>query len=133
MKDEKTRARVVAVAMGLQGVSILGTWVGFILGGSFKDGIRTIENNMYLGLHLVAETVMGTLLIVGSVGLLFERTWGRVVGLVGLGSVIYSTINSMADTLRNKPKLTPILLFNLVLAAATAIMLARTKQAGGTD
>jgi DMSO/TMAO reductase YedYZ heme-binding membrane subunit len=119
------RHRLSAIMMGVQGVAILGTWAGFLVGGSFKDGVRTVENNMYLGLHFVAEILMGLLLVVGSGGLLAKRSWGRIVKLLGLGSVIYSTINSMADTIRNKPALTPVLLVNLLLAILIAAVLTR--------
>ena len=117
------RDRVIAILMGLQGLAIVGTWAGFIAGGSFKDGIRTVEKDMYLGLHFTAEIVMGLLLIAGSAGLLAGRSWGQIVGLLGLGAVIYSTVNSMADTIRNKPALTPALLVSLALSTILAIAL----------
>jgi hypothetical protein len=127
MRVKNGENRLSAIVMGLQGVSILGMWSAYIFRGVFRDGIRTVENNMYLGLHLLAEMVMGTLLIAGSIGVLLGRGWGRLVGLVGLGSVVYSTINSMADTIRNKPKLTPILVVNLVMALVMAAMFARKR------
>jgi hypothetical protein len=119
--------RLPEIVMGLQGLAIVGSWAGFIRGGAFKDGPKTVENNMYLGMHLLAEMTMGVLLITGSVGLLMDRTWGRAAGLLGLGSVTYSTINSMADTIRNKPKLTPLLLVNLVVAVVAAFPLAEVR------
>jgi hypothetical protein len=50
----------------------------------------------------VIATMTGLLLIAGRAELLARRTWGRMVGLLELGAVIYSTGNSMADTTRNK-------------------------------
>ena len=123
------RDRVIAILMGLQGLAIVGTWAGFISGGSFKDGIRTIEKDMYLGLHFTAEIVMGLLLIAGSAGLLAGRSWGQIVGLLGLGAVIYSTVNSMADTIRNKPALTPALVVSLALSTILAIALGWRRTA----
>jgi hypothetical protein len=119
--------RIVAALMLVQGVSIIGMWGAFIYGGVFRNGLRTVENNMYLGLHVLAEFMMGALLIAGSIGLLANCAWGRVVSAVGIGSVIYSTVNSMADTVRNKPNLTPILFGNLVLAVLMAIALVRRR------
>jgi hypothetical protein len=113
-----------ALVQAGQGLAILGMWAGYVRGGAFKDGARTVENNMFLGLHVVAETVMGVLLVIGSAGLLLRRAWGRAVGLLGLGAVIYSTLNGLADTLRNKPALTPVLLVNCLLASVTAGVLA---------
>jgi hypothetical protein len=60
--------------------------------------MSTGDNN----LGRVIATMTGLLLMAGRAELLARRTWGRMVGLLELGAVIYSTGNSMADTTRNK-------------------------------
>jgi hypothetical protein len=123
-----SQKNAVAIILALQGLAILGTWIGFIRAGAFKNGIRTVENNMYLGIHVLAEAIMGLLLVIGAVAMLLQKSWGRAVAIAGAGAVIYSTVNSMADTIRNKPNLTPVLLANLLIAAGAVFSLARRDR-----
>lgn len=43
-----------------------------------------------------------------------RRLWGRPLAYVAGGMVIYSTINSLGESVKNTPSLTPVLVVSLV-------------------
>ena len=113
------QTRLAASVLGLLAVAILGMWAFFLAQGFLSAGVVTIENNMLAIFHLTAECVMGLLLALAAWGVFAGRRWGAALALLAVGALIYSTLNSLGDTVRNKPNLTPILLVSLALGIAS--------------
>lgn len=119
--------RVPAYILLVLGSIILLMWAVFIASGVLEDGVRTVENNQYLVFHIAAECLMGFTLVAAGIGLMRKAAWADPAAFAGLGMTIYSTINSLAHSVRNEPGLTPVLVVSLALAVATLAMLAGTR------
>ena len=125
--------RVPALLMVALGSVVLLMWIVFVASGVLEDGIRTVENDQYLAFHIAAECLMGAALIAAGAGLLRTAWWAMPVAFVALGMTIYSTINSLAHSVRNEPGLTPVLLVSLALAIAVLAMLAGSQLTRGKE
>jgi len=101
---------VVGLFLVAAGLSAIGYWANFVLAGNMPDGLWTVENNTYIAFHIGAEGVTALLAVFGGLGLLRRRPWGAAVGLVALGGLLYSTVNSLAFSVLSAPELTPIFL-----------------------
>ena len=126
-------ARFAGWAMLALGAIILVMWTVFLATGVLDNGIWTVENNQYLAFHIIAESTMGLLLIVAGVALLRRKRWAVPAAYLGLGMTVYSTINSLAHSVRNEQTLTPVFLASLALACAMAVILMRTDLNIGKD
>lgn len=103
-------AVVVGVILILIGFAIIAYWVNFAYRGNMPQGLWTVENNQYIVFHQAAEYLMALLAIVGGIGLLAGRGWGMATSLVALGALLYTSVNSLAFSLKSAPNLTPIFL-----------------------
>lgn len=126
-------ARFAGWAMLALGAIILVMWTAFLATGVLDDGILTVENNQYLAFHITAESIMGLLLVVAGAAMLRRKRWAVPAAYQGLGMTVYSTINSLAHSVRNEQALTPVLLASLALACALAVILMRTDLNNGKD
>lgn len=103
-------AIVVGVVLILIGVAIIGYWVLYALRGNMPDGLWTVVNNQYIAYHQAAEVIMALLAVAGGFGLLSGRGWGMATSLAALGALLYTSVNSLANSVRNEPSFTPIFL-----------------------
>lgn len=72
-----------------------------------------------LGFHLVAEFTTALTLIVSGWALLADRRWGRDLGLVALGILVYSLIVSPGYFAQHG-QWVPVIMFALLLIASLA-------------
>lgn len=103
-------AAVVGLFLILIGLGVIAFWVTYVFRGHMPQGIWTVENNVYIIYHQAAEVLAALLAIVGGFGLLMGRGWGMATSLAALGALLYSSINSLAHSVKNAPELTPIFL-----------------------
>ena len=106
----KRESRALAGFLGFTGVGIMRYWVRWLRQGNLKEGVRTVEGDSYIALHVAAEALAGVASIVAAIGLVTGKTWATVAGAFALGMVAYSTLNALGWALRNDRKLvTPLL------------------------
>jgi hypothetical protein len=80
-------------------------WLGWLRRGNLKQGLRTVEGDSYVALHVAAEVLMGLASVVAAIGLVTGRAWASIAAAFALGMVAYSTINALGWALRNDRKL----------------------------
>ena len=100
-----SRSRALAGFLGFTGAGIVRYWVGWLRKGNLKEGLRTVENDSYIALHVAAEVLAGLASVVAAIGLVTGRAWATIAGAFALGMVAYSTINALGWALRNDRKL----------------------------
>jgi hypothetical protein len=100
-----SRSKALAGFLGFTGAGIIRYWVSWLRKGNLKEGLRTVEGDSYIALHVAAEVLAGLLSVVAAIGLATGRTWATIVGAFALGMVAYSTINALGWALRNDRKL----------------------------
>ena len=115
MKEQRTwQSTCVGIILALLGLSMLGFWGMWLAQGNLIDGFKTVENNNYIVFHILAESIAGIAALRAAVGLFMRWQSGRRFVYIAGGMVIYSTINSLGDSVRNIPSLTPVLIGSLV-------------------
>jgi hypothetical protein len=80
--------KIAAVYFIVIGISVLGMWSMTILTGGIKEGPVEIS------FHLVSEFLMAILLLIGGIGLLRGKTYGKKLFLISNGMLIYSVLNA---------------------------------------
>jgi peptidoglycan/LPS O-acetylase OafA/YrhL len=83
--------KVLSIYSIIIGTLIIGMWLTFILTG------RVPEINTNLGaiiLHLIAELLTASLLLLGGYGLITNNKWGLNLNLAALGMLLYTVIMS---------------------------------------
>ena len=106
----KRESRALAGFLGFTGVGIMRYWVRWLRQGNLKEGVRTVENDSYVALHVAAEALAGLASVVSAIGLVTGKTWATIAGAFALGMVTYSSLNALGWALRNDRKLvTPLL------------------------
>jgi CHASE2 domain-containing sensor protein len=102
------------------GVLMIVQWAFFILTG---QGPELQSEPLRIAFHLAAEGVTAALLIIAGAALLRSRRWARSVGLVALGSLVYTSIVSPGyfAQLGQWPLVT---MFAALLASAVACIVA---------
>jgi hypothetical protein len=85
--------RLAGVFELLVGLGIIGLWTTLLLNGKVPE-IRAGDRAIYF--HIVAEYVLGLVLVLGGLLLLLigDKTLVRVLAAAAAGGLIYSTINS---------------------------------------
>ena len=101
----KRESRALAGFLGLTGAGIVRYWVRWLRQGNLKEGVRTVEGDSYIALHVAAEALTGVVSLVAALGLVTGRAWATVAGAFALGMVAYSTVNALGRALRNDRKL----------------------------
>ena len=100
-----SRSKALAGFLGFTGAGIIRYWVGWLRKGNLKEGLRTVEGDSYVALHVAAEVLAGLLSVVAAIGLVTGRAWATIAGAFALGMVAYSTVNALGWALRNDRKL----------------------------
>ena len=73
------------------GLSMIGMWSKFYLAGQIPElATRPFE----IAMHIAAELLSSTLLLVGGGAILFRKNWGTVIYSVSMGMLLYSLIAS---------------------------------------
>jgi len=101
----KRESRALAGFLGFTGAGIVRYWVRWLRQGNLKEGVRTVEGESYIALHVAAEALAGVASIVAAIALVTGRAWATIAGAFALGMVAYSTINALGWALRNDRKL----------------------------
>jgi len=70
------------------GISVLGMWSMIILTGGITEGLIEIS------FHLFSEFLMSILLIIGGIGLLRNKVYGKNIFLISNSMLIYSVLNA---------------------------------------
>lgn len=124
MKAQNTWQEIsVSILLALIGLGMLGFWAMWLAQGNLANGIHTVENNQFIVFHLTAEATAALLAIVGAVGVLLRRSFGRPLAFIAGGMVSYATINSLAHSVKNDPRLTPIFVVSLVVVLVCFVLL----------
>jgi hypothetical protein len=116
-------AILAGIILVLAGIGIIAYWVVYVMGGNMPQGLWTVVGGQYIAYHQAAEFVMALLAIAGGFGLLLGRGWGMATSLAALGALLYTSINSLANSVRNAPSLTPVFLAVLGLSLICFIAL----------
>jgi hypothetical protein len=102
------QTRVVPTAMAVQGVGMLAMWVPILAGHPSVEEhgfFRAREDGLLLWPHVVAEVATAGALATAAVGLYQEEAWGRTAGLVALGALAYTSLNSLNWALAEEDRL----------------------------
>lgn len=97
--------KIIPIFMFILGLGIFIIWITDILRGKFNgqgNFFKWREGENMLWPHFFAEFITGGLLIIGAAGLFFIIEWSQNISLVGLGALIYSSINSSGWVLAEK-------------------------------
>jgi len=103
--SSKRKSRALAGFLGFTGAGIVRYWVRWLRQGNLKEGVRTVEGDSYIALHVAAEVLAGLASAVAAIGLVTGRAWATIAGAFALGMIAYSTINALGWALRNDRKL----------------------------
>jgi len=129
--DIKSRLKVILVTLLiLNSIWVVLLWPFDIANGAFPRGL--LANNMGGSIpifRLAAEFLMAAITVVGLIGWVQGKRWGRGLSLLGIGMFCYSAINSMGWAFTNNPILAAPMLFTLLLAAILVPMLLCEKSA----
>lgn len=101
----KRRSRVLGGFLGFTGAGMMRYWLGWLRRGNLKQGLRTVEGDSYIALHVAAEVLTGLASVVAAIGLVAGRAWASIAAAFALGMVAYATINALGWALRNDRKL----------------------------
>ena len=100
----------ISAFMVLAGVALVGIWtLDLMKGNKYDKGngllkMREKTTGQILIPHLIAEYSTGLCLLAGAYGLHTGKPWGRDVALLGLGALIYTSINSLSWVLTEKER-----------------------------
>jgi hypothetical protein len=114
----------------LIGAMVFIQWAFFLVSGSVPE----LETAPWeIGFHMAAEALMAVLLIIGGWALLKRLRWGVTWSLVGLGTLVYSAINSSGYfAQREQWVFVGMFAVLLVGALASIITLSKSRSTGGT-
>jgi len=101
----KRGSRALAGFLGFTGAGMMRYWLGWLRRGNLKQGLRTVEGDSYIALHVAAEVLTGLASVVAAIGLVTGRAWASIAAAFALGMVAYATINALGWALRNDRKL----------------------------
>jgi len=105
--------RLLAAFLILVGVLMIGQWSISLSTGQVPE---VSTEPIRLGFHLAAELITALVLIASGWALLVGRRWGRDLGLVALGILVYSLIVS-PGYFAQQGQWVPVMLFALLLIA----------------
>ena len=101
----KRGSRALAGFLGFTGAGMMRFWLRWLRQGNLKQGLRTVEGDSYIALHVAAEVLTGLVSVVAAIGLVAGRAQATIVAAFALGMIAYSTINALGWALRNDRKL----------------------------
>ena len=124
-----SRSRALSGFLGFTGAGIIRYWVGWLRKGNLNEGLRTVEGDSYVALHVAAEVLAGLASVVAAIGLVTGRAWATIAAAFALGMVVYSTINALGWALHNERKLALPLLGALSGSLRGLAALLRSREA----
>jgi len=77
--------------------------------------------------HIIAELLMGLLLLISGIGLLIKQKWGNLLFVLSNGLLIYSVINS-SGYYGDKNEWAMVIVFMLILVLSVAFSLITIKE-----
>lgn len=99
---------LTAALLILIGSGMIIIWLMDILSGKFRSRgnfFQWTEGEDRLWLHIFAEILTGTVLILSGIGWLLEWNNVQSLSLLGLGALIYSCINSSGWVVNKRSRL----------------------------
>lgn len=73
------------------GISILGMWLFFYISGNIPE----LETEpIRIAMHILAEVITAIILIIGGIGILYNKPWSRGIYFVSMGMLIYTLVQS---------------------------------------
>ncbi len=114
----------VSIMMIITGLGIIGVWTKDIVSGNRIDRSngflksKNIENGELFLPHWVAEYGTAAGLIICGIGNLFLSSWSRSFSLIFLGSLAYTSLNSLSWSLavRERRPYTFPMIFGLLVS-----------------
>jgi len=100
----------VPTFMTFSGMSLVGIWTIDLINGEKidkSDGLLKMKDKttgQILMPHLIAEYSTGACLLAGAYGLYAEKPWGKDVAMLGLGALMYTSMNSLSWVLTEKER-----------------------------
>lgn len=124
---------VVGLLLAVMGVAIAGIWTRDIVvrddidlrGGLLRA--RNSETGMLFWPHWLAEYATAIGLVIAGVGVMIDATWAPVLGGVGSGALLYTSINSLGWAFAERERYSyaiPMVLGAAIGLGATAYLLA---------
>ena len=119
--------RIAAFYCLFIGISMIGMWSVFII----TDAVPEIETKpAEIGLHVIAEILTATALLIGGLGLLFRKRWGFNMYLVASGLLTYTLIVSPGYYI-TKEEPVFVAMFGLFLALDIILLVMMLKKEEG--
>ncbi|HBB92137.1 MAG TPA: hypothetical protein DC042_10565 [Bacteroidales bacterium] len=116
--------RIIPIFMIVMAAGILLVWMLEVANGKFKDQGSLpewkSEGGDLIWLHLLAEFTTAGILLAGGIGLLGQNGWGYKLGLVALGALAYTSLNSLAWSFAQKSRLGYAIPMGIGFAGAVA-------------
>ena len=73
------------------GVSMISMWLFFY----FSNSIPELETEpVRISMHIMAEIITSIVLIAGGIGIWKNKPWGKNMGIISMGMLIYTLIQS---------------------------------------
>jgi hypothetical protein len=114
---------LIGTILAIMGAGIAAFWVLRIISGGLPQGIRTLDGDNYLILHIIAELFTAILCALSGIGLIMDTGWANPVGLIACGALAYSGINSLAWGLKNSKALSVIFILAIAVSLVSGIYL----------
>lgn len=94
------KIKMMAVFMMIMGLGMAFIWANDIAGNMFSNQGHFFqwrnEGGDLLWLHILAECLTASGLIIAALGLFSRKSWALKVSYLALGALIYTSINSFA-------------------------------------
>lgn len=73
------------------GISMVGMWILFYTSGNIPE---LDTEPIRISMHIIAEILTAVMLIIGGLGVLYNKKWGKDIYLISIGMLIYTLIQS---------------------------------------
>lgn len=115
----RTSSSWPALVLGAIAIVAAAVRVTLIANNGWRQWLEPYPWRSVLLVHLVAEFLMATLPAVGVIAWWSGRRWGAKILVLGLGAVIYASLNAIGWALANKPLLSIGMVIGLIIAVGT--------------
>lgn len=115
----RTSSSWPALVLGAIAIAAAAVRVTLIVNDGWGQWLEPHPWRSVLVVHLVAEFLMATLPAVGVVAWWIGRRWGAKILVLGLGAVIYASLNAVGWALANNPLLAIGMVIGLIIAVGT--------------
>ena len=73
------------------GIAMIGMWIFFYASGNIPE---LDTEPIRISMHILAEVITAVILILGGIGILVNKKWGKDIYLVSMGMLIYTLVQS---------------------------------------